>query len=179
MPASEKNLFVYMPYMIRRVNEDDGKGIAEIYNEYVLNSTASFEMQPVSEKEMKDRISAIGSRYPYWVCEIDNAVVGYCYARPWKERAAYNKTLETTVYLSPRYQGKGIGRLLMSKLIEECAKRGDHVLIACITAENEASGMFHSKLGFKQVSLFESVGIKFGCELDVADYELQLKSVLK
>ena len=98
-----------MPYMIRRVNEDDGKGIAEIYNEYVLNSTASFEMQPVSEKEMKDRISAIGSRYPYWVCEIDNAVVGYCYARPWKERAAYNKTLETTVYLSPRYQGKGIG----------------------------------------------------------------------
>ena len=50
-------------------------------------------------------------------------VVGYCYARPWKERAAYNKTLETTVYLSPRYQGKGIGRLLMSKLIEECAKR--------------------------------------------------------
>ncbi len=101
------------------------------------------------------------------------------YARPWKERAAYNKTLETTVYLSPRYQGKGVGKLLMSKLIEECAKRGDHVLIACITAENEASRMFHSKLGCKQVSLFENVGIKFGCELDVADYELQLKSVLK
>lgn len=48
MPASEKNLLLYMPYVIRRVNEDDGKGIAELYNEYVLNSTASFEMQPVS-----------------------------------------------------------------------------------------------------------------------------------
>ena len=131
----------------------DAKAIVDIYNEYVVNSVATFETEPLRVEEM----------------------VGYCYAHTWKEKAAYKYTLETTVYLSPRYKGKGIGRQLMERLIEECRVGGYHALIACITEGNEASYSLHEKLGFRKVSHFEKVGLKFGRWLDVVDYELIIK----
>ena len=70
---------------------------------------------------MRSRITEISAHFPYFVYEVDNKVVGYCYAHPWKERAAYRYTLETTVYLSPERTGKGIGKQLMVKLIDESA----------------------------------------------------------
>ncbi|WP_455593544.1 N-acetyltransferase family protein [Bacteroides sp.] len=160
--------------MIRPVELSDAKAIADIYNEYVINSVATFETEPVSENEMRKRVSEISSHFPYLVYEQGGMVAGYCYAHAWKEKSAYKYTLETTVYLSPQFQGKGIGKQLMEKLIDECRKGGYRVLIACITVDNEASNSMHLKLGFKQVSLFEKVGVKFGRQLDVADYELLL-----
>ena len=96
--------------MIRRVELKDTGDITEIYNEYVVNSIVTFETEAVSEAEMYVRISEISSHYPYFVYEVDGRVVGYCYAHAWKERAAYKYTLETAVYLSPEYSGKGIGK---------------------------------------------------------------------
>lgn len=95
-----------------------------------------------------ERITQISANFPYFVYEIDNEVVGYCYAHLWKERAAYRYTLETTVYLSTKHIGKGIGRLLMQRLIEKCRESGYHALIACITKGNETSYALHAKLGF-------------------------------
>lgn len=161
--------------MIRTVRLQDTKEITDIYNEYVLHSVATFETVPLHEKEMQQRIVQISSSYPYLVYELDNKIAGYCYAHAWKERAAYKYTLETTVYLSPQYVGKGIGKLLMQSLIEECRKGGYRALIACITEGNEASHSLHLKLGFQQVSRFEKVGLKSGCWLDVLDYELLLE----
>ena len=110
--------------MIRRVELKDTGDITEIYNEYVVNSIVTFETEAVSEAEMYVRISEISSHYPYFVYEVDGRVVGYCYAHAWKERAAYKYTLETAVYLSPEYSGKGIGKQLMQRLIGECRKEG-------------------------------------------------------
>lgn len=160
--------------MIRELKSTDCGSIARIYNKYILNSTATFETEAVSEEEMSCRLSAIAARYPCFVCEEEGMVVGYCYAHEWKGRAAYSKTLETTIYLSSEYQGRGIGSELMQRLIKECRNRGYHALIACITAENRNSRLFHEKLGFRQVSFFERVGEKFGHFLDVTDYELLL-----
>ena len=160
--------------MIRKADLEDAEAIAAIYNEYVINSTATFETEPVTVEEMRERITQISAGFPYLVYETGNEVAGYCYAHPWKERAAYKYTLETTVYLSARHTGKGIGKLLMERLIDECRKRGYHALIACITEGNETSCALHSKLGFKQVSGYEQVGRKFNRWLGVADYELLL-----
>lgn len=161
--------------MIRPVQPQDVKYITDIYNEYILNSTYTFETEPISEDEMRLRIAQIFPHFPFFVCETDHKVVGYCYAHPWKQRTAYRYTLETTVYLSARHRGKGLGKLLMQVLIEECRQHNYHTLIACITACNTASCSLHSKLGFTQVSHFKEVGMKFGEWLDVADYELILK----
>lgn len=161
--------------MIRKVSSEDAKAIVAIYNEYVNRSVITFETEPVSEEEMASRIASISSHYPYFVYEADCKVVGYCYAHAWKEREAYRHTLETTVYLSPDFSGKGIGMLLMKKLIEECRSSGYMALIACITEGNTASLALHKKLGFEQVSCFKNVGFKFNRWLDVVDYELQLQ----
>lgn len=160
--------------MIRQVELQDAKAITNIYNEYVLQSVATFDTEPVLEEEMRTRIAEISSRFPYFVYEENQEITGYCYAHTWKERSAYRYTLETTVYLSPGHTGKGIGMLLMKKLIGACRENGYRALIACITEGNEASNILHEKLGFKQVSHFKKVGLKFDRWLDVADYELLL-----
>ena len=101
-------------------------------------------------------------------------MIGYCYAHPWKEKAAYQTTLETTIYLSPEHTGKGIGRRMMEHLIADCREKGFHALVACITADNVGSCHLHEQLGFRKVSHFEQVGQKFHRWLDVVDYELLL-----
>lgn len=160
--------------MIREVRPEDTGSITAIYNEYVAHSVITFETEPVRKEEMRSRITGIVSHFPYFVYETEGKIAGYCYAHAWKERAAYRHTLETTVYLASEYQGKGIGKQLMQTLINECRHRGYHALIACITEGNEASNSLHQKLGFKQVSHFEKVGLKFDRWLDVFDYELIL-----
>ena len=162
--------------MIRPVLASDREAVCEIYNEYVLHSTATFEIEPVTVEEMKRRMAEITARCPYivWTDE-DGRVTGYAYAHPWQERAAYARTWETTVYVRRGCAGRGIGSALMRRLIEECRRTGCHALVACITAENADSRRLHERLGFRQVSLFKEVGWKFGRWLDVTDYELVLK----
>ena len=160
--------------MIRPFRTEDAAAIADIYNYYVLHTTTSFETARVSAEQMKDRLTDFSQHAPVLVAEEDGAIVGYCYAHPWKDRAAYSHTCETTVYLAPSAFGKGIGRRMMEQLIAGCRLRGIHVLIACITAENTASCMFHERLGFRKVSEFHQVGQKFGRWLDVVDYELMI-----
>lgn len=162
---------------IRQVDASgDAHSIAEIYAPYVTDTTITFETTPPTEEEMCERIRKIASRYPYLVYEEDDVIKGYAYAHPWKEKDAYFPTWETTIYLHPSAQSRGIGRRLMETLANECARRGCRSLIACITAENESSRRFHESLGFRQVSLFREVGCKFGRFLDVADYQKILTS---
>lgn len=158
---------------IRPVTASDAEAIAEIYRYYVENTTVTFDEVPQSVAQVEAALTRI--EWPYLVAEVDGNVAGYCYVHPWKEKVAYRQTLETTVYLRHGMTSRGVGRLLMEQLIEECRRMGSvHALIACITAENEGSRRFHGALGFEEVSLFREVGFKFGRYLDVADMELIL-----
>ena len=157
---------------IRKVDPArDAREITEIYRWYVENTTATFELVPLSEEEMLLRIEDIASGFPYYVWEEGGNILGYCYAHRWKSFPAYDITLETTIYLRPEAKGRGIGHLLMKRLIDECRVAGYISLIACITAENTESCRFHESLGFLPVSRFRNVGKKFGRLLDVADYQ--------
>lgn len=161
--------------MIRTVNPTaDAPGIADIYNRYIRETTVSFETEPLSAAQMRERIDGIADKYPYYVYETDGTVAGYAYVHPWKERAAYSGTLETTIYLDPSHKHMGIGSKLMKHIADECRRRGYRVLIACITGENTESIAFHKALGFRQASLFHNVGYKLGRLLDVVDMEYQL-----
>ncbi len=161
--------------IIRDVKINDAGAIAGIYLHYVKDTTVSFETIPPDAVAMAERIRSISTSYPYLVAEDENTgIVGYCYAHPWKERAAYSQTWETTIYLSPDFTGREIGHTLMRRLISACRDYGCHALIACITAENTGSIAFHGSLGFREVSRFIEVGFKFGRYLDVVDMELML-----
>lgn len=161
--------------MIRPVNPaSDADAITAIYNHYIEKTTVSFETDTLSTTQMHKRICNISSEYPYLVCETGGQIVGYAYVHRWKERAAYNLTVETTIYLSSGHKHEGIGTALMRELTARCKAAGYKVLIACITGENTESLDFHRSLGFVQASHFHNVGNKFGRMLDVIDMEMQL-----
>ncbi len=160
--------------LYRKVEEQDVPQITELYNWYITNGVESFETEPLPVGEMRRRVMDISPRWPYYVAEERGRVVGFCYAHPWKERAAYCNTLETTIYLDPSVHRQGVGTTLMRQLIADCRALGCRALIACITGENTSSIAFHSRLGFERVSLFRSVGYKMGRWLDVVGMELLL-----
>lgn len=161
--------------IIRAVRDSDIPQIVEIYNYYVLNTTASFEVKALGLEQMRDRINTFVKYAPCLVASNNNGVVmGYCYMHPWKERAAYGHVFETTIYLHTNYVGRGIGLELMRHFIAGLKPKSEDVptiLIACITEENVASIRMHRKLGFREVSRFENVGFKFGRFLNVVDME--------
>ena len=163
--------------MIRKVTPEDTRAITGIYNHYIEHTTATFELEPISEEEMRQRILSISARYPYFVEETDGRITGYCYAHTWKEKAAYNRTLESTVYVAPGEERKGIGTRLMNRLITASREAGIHSLIACITADNRPSILMHERLGFVQVSHFKEAGCKFGKWLGIVDLQLLLTAL--
>lgn len=165
---------MYPEIIIRPVRIADAEAVLNIYNPFITQTTVSFETQPLALEKMRQRIEGISSSYPYFVCELEDRVCGFCYAHAWKERRAYAHTFEVTIYLSPLAQGKGVGVIMLRRLIEASRQRGAKVLIACITANNERSIRLHRSLGFEQVSHFKNVGCKFGQILDVVDMELVL-----
>lgn len=160
--------------MIRSVKCSDAAAVAAIYNDYVLNTTITFETESVSVCEMEQRIAVFSSNFPYFVFEEDGVVLGYAYAHLWRARAAYSKTWETTIYIKSDCRRRGIGNRLLTTLIETCRDRGAHTLIACVTEDSLPSVALHEKHGFLQVSKFSQVGYKFGRWLGVADFELIL-----
>lgn len=161
--------------MIRTVTLADSDALTAIYNHYVEESTATFDLLPVSSSEIDRLIHEATPHFPFLVYDTGEGIAGYCYAHSWKSKAAYRHTWEITIYLAPEHTGKGIGEALMRQLIADCRKKGCKVLIADITAENEGSRQFHERFGFTQVSHFRQVGRKFGRWLDVIDYQLNLE----
>ena len=140
--------------------------IAAIYGDAVLNDTASFELEPPDAAEMARRWKALSDAYPYLVLEREGVVVGYAYAGPFRTRPAYRMTCENSIYVAPSAKRTGVGRALMTALIEECAKRGFKQMIAGVSG-GPASVALHEAVGFHVVGTFTSVGFKFDRWCDV------------
>ena len=160
--------------MIRPATIYDAPAIVAIYNRYIAETAVTFETVTIETAEMERRISEILATGPFLVYCDGDCIKGYCYAHPWKERAAYSATFEVSVYLAPENCGQGIGTMLLNRLIADCRSRGVHVLVACITGGNTVSNRLHEKAGFNKVSCFKEVGRKFDRWYDVVDYELIL-----
>lgn len=160
--------------MIREVRPEDAMAISNIYNEYIINSTATFEETPVSRESMERRIESITAEYPWLVFERDGAITGYTYARKWRERASYRKTVETGTYLDAHFIGQGIGTELKKALLAELRSGGFHVVISGIALPNPASIALCEKFGFTKVAHFKEVGRKFDRWIDVGYWQLIL-----
>lgn len=159
--------------MIRRVRPaEDAGAISEIYNYYITDTVVTFENEPVDAKAMQKRIEEIAARFPYLVYEQGGKVLGYCYAATWRSRAAYDHTVETTIYLHKDWLNKGIGHQLYQELVGLLRNAEFHVAVASITLPNTQSVALHEKFGFRKVAHFTEVGNKFGKWLDVGFWEL-------
>jgi phosphinothricin acetyltransferase len=144
-------------------------GILEIYNEAVLNTTATYDYEP---QTMEQRAAWLQEHrrdnYPVFVA-VDNQarVVGWSALGPYRSRFGYRFTAENSVYVAADQRGRGIGRLLLPPLIEAARAHGLHAILATIDAENQVSIRLHAAFGFAEAGLLKQVGFKFGRWLDV------------
>jgi phosphinothricin acetyltransferase len=157
--------------MIRAATPIDAEQICNIYNHYIKSTIISFEENPVSVPQMQARIIEIGDSFPWLVFEKDQKILGYAYASIWKTRSAYRHSVESTIYLSKKATGEGIGSTLYSALITELKTTDAHCLIACIALPNTASIGLHEKVGFKKIAHFKDVGKKFEQWIDVGFWQ--------
>ena len=156
--------------MLREASLSDADQICKIYNHYVLNSVCTFEQEPVSTSAMVARIEETTKDFPWIMCEDEGKITGY--AGKWKTRTAYNRSVESTVYIAPEHIGKGYGRLLYADLIERLKNLSIHSAIGIIALPNDASIALHEKFGFKQVAHLKEVGWKFDRWIDVGYWQL-------
>ena len=154
--------------IIRDATEADLPAIAAIYAQHVLTGVASFEEIPPSVEEMTDRWRALSSgRFPYIVSLLDERIVGYSYAGPYRGRSAYRFTVEDSVYVAEESGRHGLGSALLAALIERCRKGPWQQMVAVIgDSENHASIRLHRKFGFHHVGTLQRVGFKFGRFID-------------
>lgn len=162
---------------IRGATAEDANGIAEIYNHYIAESTATFEETPVAAHAMRDRlVKTAADKLPWIIVEENEKIIGYAYASKWNGRCAYRYSAEVTVYLAPNSIGNGVGTQLYHQLFAELRQRSYHVAIAGISLPNRASIALHEKFGMQRVALFSEVGYKFGRWIDVGYWQLKLDS---
>ena len=154
--------------VVRDATDDDAAACAAIYAPYVTDTAITFEYEPPSAAEMARRIAAAQRAHAWLVLEDDGGVVGYAYAGPFKERAAYRWSAEVSVYLEQGRRRSGSGRLLYEALFERLAERGFRTLVAVMTLPNDASEGLHRALGFEPVGTLRRVGWKHGRWRDVA-----------
>ncbi len=159
---------------IRYAAVNDAEEILAIYSPYVSNTAVTFEYDPPSLAEFKDRIEKTLEKFPYIVAVHDGEIVGYAYAGSFHSRAAYRHSAELSVYVRQDMRGNGIGRKLYLRLEEELKKLGFINLYAVVTyAENEDeylthdSVIFHEVMGYKTVGRCNKCGIKFGRWYDI------------
>jgi len=157
-----------MSLAIRPATPADIPAITRIYAHAVLHGTASFELTPPDETEMRRRMQAIlDGKFPYLVAEVDGAVAGYAYASFYRTRPAYHFTIEDSVYVAPDMQRRGVGKALLMKLIEACTALGFRQMIAVIgDSEQAASIGVHKACGFEPAGNLKNIGWKFGRWLD-------------
>lgn len=155
--------------IIRAATADDAEALAAIYGHHVLHGFGTFEEEPPSPAEMENRRAAIAARgLPYLVAEADGRVLGFAYAGPFRPRQAYRYTLEDSVYIAPDAIGRGVGRAVLSAVIEACEALGIRQLVAVIgDSGNAASIGLHRSLGFVDAGLGKSFGFKHGRWVDI------------
>jgi len=156
--------------MIREATFSDASAITAIYNYYILNTTITFELYPITRGETIKRMEKLKEVGPYLVYEEGGEIIGYAYVSRFRERQAYEHSVESSIYLKNGCGGKGLGTKLYSELLSQVSLQC-HVIIGGIALPNEASVRLHEKCGFRKVAHFSEVGWKFGRWIDVGFWQ--------
>ena len=152
---------------IRKAEPADAPKLLEIYAPYVLDTAITFEYCVPSVEEFADRIRKISEKYPYYVAIQNGEIVAYAYASSFKDRAAYDWSVELSVYVDMSYRKKGIGTALYWELEATLKKQNVCNLCACISFPNPGSIEFHQSMGYETVAHFHNSGYKFDTWYDM------------
>ncbi len=164
-----------MVVTIRRATEADLPSIFEIYHEQVYHGVATFDTEPKTSEQQREWLAQHPPEYPALVaCDDDGRVIGWATLSRWSPRRAYDRTAEVSEYVHVDLRGRGVGKRLLTAIIELARNQGRKVLLARIADANAGSVRFHEEAGFTTVGVMHGVGEKFGRILDVRIMEMQL-----
>ena len=155
--------------LVRPARPDDAAALADLYNHYVANTAITFDVAPVSVEDRHAWIAGFAEegRYRLRVVEEGGAVLGWACSRRFRDRAAYDPSIEVSVYLHSEAGGRGLGSLLYRELFAALAGEDIHRAYAGITLPNAASVAIHRRFGFEACGLMREVGRKFDRWWDV------------
>jgi phosphinothricin acetyltransferase len=161
--------------VVRQAALADVPAITRIFNDAIVNTTAVYFYDPVTEKNRMEWLAAkLEDRWPVFVADETGEVRGFSTYGPFRPWPAYQYSVEHSVYVHPERRGQGIGKMLIPPLIESAKARGIHTMIAGIDSSNTASLRLHQHFGFVQVAHFKEVGFKFDRWLDLVFLQLWL-----
>jgi phosphinothricin acetyltransferase len=155
--------------VIRPALAGDLDDVADVYAHYVRSTVVTFDEAPPGPDLWLRRLDELTGRgLPFLVADVDGELAGYAHASPWRPKPAYRFTAEDTIYLAPRWTGKGLGRLLLGDLLEGCARAGMRQVVAVIADPdgNAASVALHRAFGFASAGRLTAVGYKHGRWVD-------------
>jgi len=164
-----------MSVILKPVQQSDFPKIKEIYDWYILNSTATFHTEPIQIEELQTFIYVNDAKYQSFLIEVENQVVGYAYLARYKNRQAYDRSAEVTLYLKHDFTGKGIGSEVVAKMEKIAVHVGIKTILAIVTGENDKSVHLFTKNGYEKCAHFKRVGEKFGRVLDVLGFQKELE----
>ena len=156
------------------ITENDLCTIRDIYDYYIRNTTATFHSEPITAGELKEFLFIGNPKYPSFLIQEGDMVIGYCFLTRYKNRQAYDRTAEVSIYLRPEFTGKGIGAAALKVLEDAAGKSGIRVIIGTLCGENHASIRLMEKCGYERCAHIRNAGEKFGKVLDVVMYEKEL-----
>ena len=161
--------------LIRPAVDEDLDAILAIHNDAILNSTALWTDEVVDRAEREEWLtSRVSAGNAVLVAVDDGEVAGFAAYAPWRWKSGYRNTVEDSVYIDAAHQGKGIGRELLTQLIEHAKGAGHHVMLADIESGNAASIRLHESLGFEHAAQLNEIGQKFDRWLDLTIMSLRL-----
>ena len=162
---------------LRSAVQADLAAIRAIYDHYVANSTCTFELEPRNDDSWRSWLSEHLGPHPAIVAMRDDELVGWGTLSEWNNRCAYRFTVEDSVYVHPECRSQGIGRAILTRLVE-LAKQYKHTgVVGQIADHQTASEALHESLGFRRVGCLQRVGFKFDRWIDVVIFQLQLEGI--
>jgi phosphinothricin acetyltransferase len=162
-------------FTVREATPADQRAILDIYNGAVLNSTATFDLEPRTWEEQQRWCEEHQSPYQVLVAVVGETVVGWGSLSPFRAKPGYRFTAEDSIYVHQDFSGRGIGGALLERLVEAAQRGGFHSIIALIDGDNAVSVRLHERSGFRHVGRFPEVGFKFGRWLDVMHMQKMLE----
>lgn len=148
--------------LIRSAESKDAAAIRAIYAPYVEQTAITFDYNVPTVEDFQEKIQKVQAAYPFLVAEREGQVLGYAYGSPYYGRAAYDWTVELSIYVAEEARGLKVGSQLYDVLEGVLKAKGKKNFLACLSLPNEASLVFHQKRGYEQVAHFKKVGYKFG-----------------
>ena len=152
---------------IRTATDADQEAILDIYNEAVLNTTATFDTDPRTNVRQLEWFRSHKKNHPVLVAEEEGIITGWASLSSWSDKKAYDGTVEVSVYVHSEHRGKGIGKKLLQVITLEGRKLNNHTVISRIAGDNKISLHIHEQLGYRHVGVLREVGYKFGKYIDV------------